>query len=237
MASGQRLVSPWLSKESFSLVERYTRSEERLNSATHAFGTVLAIIGLIFLIVHADDQGRLGSLPAVIVYGAAMVLLFLFSALHHAVRHPRAKQILLALDHSGIYLLIAGTYTPFCLLMPAGQEWKLLTIIWSLAGLGIGVKVLAFLTRRSAVYERFAFLFYLAMGWFPILWAWNDVVEHLVPMGVGLLVAGGVAFSTGVVFYLWKRFPYGHAVWHLFVVAGAAFHYFSIYHYVVPQAV
>ena len=204
------------------MVDKYSRAEERLNAATHAFGAVLAVIGLVFLIVHASDHGQTGSLPAVIIYGAAMVLLFLFSALHHAVKHPRSKQVLLALDHSGIYLLIAGTYTPFC--------------VWGLAALGVGVKSLAFLTHRSRVYERFAFIFYLAMGWVPILWDGRAVLEKLIPMGLALLVAGGITFSVGVVFYLWRRFPYGHAVWHLFVVAGAAFHYFSIYLYVVPQS-
>lgn len=218
------------------MAERYSRAEEKLNAATHAFGAVLSAIGLAFLIIHAIDDGQSGSVPAVIIYGAAMLLLFVFSALHHAVKRPRLKQVLLALDHGGIYLLIAGTYTPFCLLMPPGHEWELLAIVWGLAALGIGVKLLAFLTRRSDVYERFAFIFYLAMGWVPILWAGADVLEALMPMGFTLLLAGGITFSVGVVFYLWRRFPYGHAVWHLFVVGGATFHYFSIYLYVVPQS-
>ncbi|NQV55734.1 MAG: hemolysin III family protein [Rhodospirillales bacterium] len=218
-------------------VERYSRAEERMNAATHAFGAMLAVAGLVFLVIHATDDGQDGSLPAVIVYGSAMVLLFLFSALHHTVKRPRIKQFLLALDHSGIYLLIAGTYTPFCLLMPPGQEWELLTLIWSLAALGIAVKLAAFLTRRSDTYERFAFIFYLAMGWIPILWASGDVFEALMPMGLTLLIGGGIAFSVGVIFYLWKRLPYGHAVWHLFVVAGTTFHYLSIFYFVIPEPV
>lgn len=217
------------------LGERYTRSEERLNAGTHAFGAVLSVIGLIFLVVHANVDGQEGSLPAVIIYGVALVLLFLFSALHHAVTSPGIKQFLLALDHCSIYLLIAGTYTPFSLLMPAGKEWEFLAIVWSLAVAGIAILMAAFLTRRSDEYERFAFIFYLAMGWIPWLWAGTDVFEALKPMGLGLLVAGGVVFSIGVIFYLWKRLPYGHALWHLFVVAGTAFHYFSIFNYVVPQ--
>ena len=208
-----------------------------MNAATHAFGALLAVAGLVLLAIHAHDDGQDGSLPAVIVYGSALVLLFLFSALHHAVRRPRTKQILLALDHSGIYLLIAGTYTPFCLLMPPGREWELLTLIWCLATLGIAVKLAAFLTRRSGVYERFAYIFYLAMGWIPILWAGGDALEAMTPTGSALVIAGGVAFSIGVVFYLWKRLPYGHAIWHLFVVAGTAFHYLSIFYFVIPEAV
>ena len=212
-------------------------AEERLNAATHAFGAFLSVVGLVFLVMQADSVGRPDSLPAVIVYGIALVLLFLFSALHHAVMRPRIKHILLGLDHGGIYLLIAGTYTPFCLLMPRGREWTLLSLVWGLAMLGIAIQLALFLTRRSGAYERIAFAFYLALGWIPMLWAGEDVVRALAPMGFALLIAGGVAFTIGVVFYLWKHLPYGHAVWHLFVVAGCSFHFFSIFHYVVPKTI
>ncbi len=214
---------------------RYPRSEERLNAATHAMGALLGVVGLVLLVDEADTLGRSGTMAAVIIYGAAMVALFSFSALHHAVSRPRLKQFLLAGDHCGIYLLIAGTYTPFCLLMPAGQEWTLLALVWGMAGAGITIQMTAFLTGRSDGYERFAFVYYLAMGWIPIVWAGGDVLRVLAPWGLGLLVAGGLAYSVGVTFYLWKRLPYGHAVWHLFVVAGSALHFFSIFLYVVPQ--
>ena len=218
-------------------VEAHLQAEERLNAATHAFGALLSAVGLVLLIIQADSVGRPDSLPAVIVYGTALVLLFLFSALHHAFLRPRIRHILLGLDHCGIYLLIAGTYTPFCLLMPRGKEWTLLSLVWGLAILGIAIQVVSFLTRRSGAYERIAFGFYLALGWIPMLWAGDDVVRALAPMGFALLVAGGVAFTIGVVFYLWKQLPYGHAVWHLFVVAGCGFHFFSIFHYVVPETI
>ena len=217
-------------------IERYPRHEERVNAATHALGAVLSVVGLSFLVFEANSVGRSGSLIAVAVYGLALISLFLFSALHHAVSHPRVKHILLALDHAGIYLLIAGTYTPFCLLMPPGREGDLMALIWGLAGVGITVQLAAFLAKRNDGYERFAFVFYLAMGWIPILWAGDYVLGALAPLGLDLLVAGGVAFSVGVIFYLWKRLPYGHALWHLFVVVGAAFHFFSIFHYVIPES-
>jgi hemolysin III len=216
---------------------RYSRAEEHWNAATHGFGAVLGAVGLVFLILQADDVGRVGSLAAVIIYGTALMVLFLFSALHHAVSQPRAKQILLAIDHCGIYLLIAGSYTPFSLLMPAGREGGLLTIVWGAALTGILVQLAAFLLGRSALYERFAFVFYLALGWIPLLWAGGEMSGKLVPAGLALLVAGGITFSIGVVFYLWKRLPYGHAVWHLFVVAACAFHFFSIFYYVVPKTI
>jgi hemolysin III len=214
----------------------HPRTEERLNAATHAFGAFLGVVGLFFLVMQADTVSRPGSLPAVIVYGFALVSLFLFSALHHAVSHPRIKHILLGLDHGGIYLLIAGTYTPFCLLMPRGKEWTLLALVWGLAMLGIAIQVASFLTRRRGAYERIAFALYLALGWIPMLWAGKAVFRALAPMGLALLVAGGVAFTIGVIFYLWKHLPYGHAVWHLFVVAGCGFHFFAIFQYVVPGA-
>ncbi len=216
-------------------VERYPRAEERLSAAAHIFGALISTIGLVLLINQADSVGRTGSLPAVIVYGVALMLLFMFSAVHHAALRLRTKQIFLALDHSGIYLLIAGTYTPFCLLMPSGQKWVLLALIWGLALVGITIQLLAFLTRRSNSYERFAFIFYLAIGWIPILWAGEYIFTALAPMGLNLLIGGGVAYSIGVFFYLWKRIPYGHAVWHLFVVIGATFHFFSILYYVIPK--
>lgn len=217
--------------------EPHPRAEERVNAATHAFGAFLSVVGLVLLVVQADSVGRPDSLPAVIVYGIALVLLFLFSALHHAFLRPRIKHILLSLDHSGIYLLIAGTYTPFCLLMPRGKEWTLLALVWGLAMLGIVIQLVSFLTGRSGVYERIAFAIYLALGWIPMLWAGEHVIGALAPMGLALLVAGGAAFTIGVVFYLWKHLPYGHAVWHLFVVAGCGFHFFTIFHYVVPNTI
>lgn len=217
-------------------IERYPRPEERVNAATHGVAALLSVVGLVFLALQADAVGKAGSVPAVIVYGLSMIFLFVFSATHHAVVQPRIKRFLLALDHSGIYLLIAGTYTPFCLLMPPGQEWLLFGIVWGLAFTGIAVQVLSFLTGYSDLYERFAFVFYLALGWIPMVWTSGDVAAKLAWWGFALIFAGGLAYSIGVIFYLWKRLPYGHAVWHLFVVGGCAFHFFAIFHHVIPVA-
>lgn len=218
-------------------VECFPRDEERWNAATHAFGALLSVVGLVFLIMQAESVGRDGSLPAVVVYCSAMIFLFFFSALHHAVWQPVVKQILLALDHCGIYLLIAGTYTPFCLLLPPGEEWTLLALVWGLAAGGVAVQLWSFLTGQSERYENFAYLFYLAMGWLPALYISEVVFGVLAGGGLALLVAGGLTYSVGVVFYLWKDLRFGHAVWHLFVIAGAVFHFFSIYHYVIPKVV
>ena len=119
--------------------------------------------------------------------------------------------------------------------MPPGQDWVLLVVIWSMATAGMGIQLAAFLARRSESYERFAYIFYLAMGWIPILLAREEIFRALAPLGLALLVAGGVAYSVGVAFYLCKRLPFGHAAWHMFVVVGSAFHYFAILFYVVPK--
>ena len=216
-------------------VERYPRAEERLNAAIHGVGAILSAVGLVFLILLAHSANWTGSLAAIIVYGVALIALFSFSALHHAVVRPDFKHVLLALDHGGIYLLIAGTYTPFCLVLPPDQQERVLALVWGLALMGILVQLTAFLAKRSDGYERIAFVFYLVLGWLPVLWAGDDIYKNLATPGLGLLFAGGMAFSIGVIFYLWKRLPYGHAVWHLFVVVGCAFHYFSIFLYVIPN--
>jgi hemolysin III len=213
---------------------RYTRVEEWIHAATHGLGALLGIVGLILLILQAISVGRPGSLAAVIVYGVALILLYSFSSIHHALTDGALKQFFLSLDHTGIYLLIAGTYTPFCLLMPEGQGWGLFGLIWGLALIGITTQSIAFLTGRSDAYERFAFAFHLAMGWVPILWAGGIIFGALPPIGLGLLIAGGIAYSVGVLFYLWRRIPYNHAIWHLFVVGGSTFHFFSILLFVVP---
>jgi hemolysin III len=215
--------------------EAYPLAEERVNAAIHGLAALLGLAGTVVLIAQAHAEGRAGALPAVIVYGAALVLLFTFSTLQHAISRPTIKQVFASLDHCGIFLLIAGTYTPFCLLLPPRQALLLLIVIWSVAALGIGVQVTAFLAGRAAGYERVAFLFYLAMGWLPISLAGKELLRALAPLGLALLIAGGLAYSVGVAFYLWKRLPFGHAVWHLFVVAGSAFHFFAILLYVIPE--
>lgn len=211
--------------------------EERFNVATHGFGVLLSIAGLVLLIIQAGSIGRAGSLAASVVYGTALIFLFLFSTLHHAASRPRRKQCLLALDHCGIYLLIAGTYTPFCLILPTGKGMMLASFVWGIAAVGIAMQLAAFVVGRSETYERFAFLLYLAMGWMPLIWVKDDIWNALATGGLALLIAGGVAYSAGVIFYLWKSLRYSHAVWHLFVVAGSALQFFSIFYFVVPALV
>jgi hemolysin III len=215
---------------------RYTVAEEVANTITHGMGLLLSVAALVVMIIQAGNAGRDGSMPAVIVFGTSLVFLYFFSAVHHAIPPGRSKQLFLSLDHSGIFLLIAGTYTPFCLLLPEAQVWILLSVIWGTAAVGIAVQIGAFLTGRSERYEKIAFAFYLAMGWIPILMAGGEMFGNLASNGLAFLVAGGVSYSLGIVFYLWKRLPFGHAVWHVFVMGGSAFHFFSVLLYVIPAS-
>ena len=216
---------------------RFTPIEEIINSATHGLGAVLGLIGFVFLLNRALTIGREGSVIAVIVYGAALVLLYSFSALHHGIPSGIMKKIFLSLDHAGIFLLIAGTYTPFCLLMPPGHGWTLFSVIWGLAIGGVVFQTLMFLGGRDKQYERMGFLLHLALGWFPILFAGSIIFGSLPWGGLGLLIAGGLAYSIGVIFYLWRSLPYNHAYWHSFVIGGSTFHFFTIFYFVVPATV
>lgn len=211
----------------------FDRSEEVANSLLHAVGALLAVAGLILLALQATDNGRVGSLAAVLVYGMALILLFTFSALHHGLPLGRAKRLFLGLDHAGIYLLIAGTYTPFCLLA-LDRHNLLLGAIWTLAAVGIGLQATAFLRGWGRSYEKAAFLIYLAMGWLPILLIGRGVMGVLDGAGLLLLVGGGLAYSIGIVFYLWRSLRFSHAVWHTFVLAASAQHFFAVFYYVVP---
>jgi hemolysin III len=211
------------------LVVRPSRGEERANVATHAAGAVLAVVGVVVLAVVARRHGTPRDLFGCVVFGAALVLLYSASTLYHSVgpAHARAKSILRALDHSAIFLLIAGTYTPFTLVTLGGPwGWSLFGVVWGLAVVGIALR-LVLRRRPTALFMAL----YLAMGW-SVLVAEKQLVAALVPGGIALLAAGGAAYTVGVVFYLWHRLPYGHAIWHGFVLAGSACHFAAVLLYV-----
>ena len=209
---------------------RYTLGEEIANSITHGVGGLLAIGGLAVLTTFAALRGSAWHVVACSIFGATMVLLYTVSTLYHGIQHRRAKAVLRVLDHSAIFLLIAGTYTPFTLVNLRGPwGWSLFGVIWGLALLGIVFQI--GLLRRPVV----SVLLYIAMGW-TVLVAMKPLVGAVAPGGLVLLVSGGLAYTVGIVFYAWRRLPYGHAVWHLFVLAGSVLHFFAILFYVVPLA-
>jgi hemolysin III len=210
---------------------RYTMGEEIANSVTHGVGVVLAIVGLGVLIAFAAHRGTAWHMVSCSIYGATLILLFTASTVYHALPYRRAKTVFRALDHSAIYLLIAGTYTPFMLVNLRGPwGWSLFGAIWGLAILGIILKVTIRRPWRAA-----SVTLYLFMGWVIVIAA-KPLVAGVPTGGLVLLGLGGLAYTGGVVFYVWRRMPYHHAVWHLFVLAGSIFHFFAVLLYVIPVA-
>ncbi|MEP1217026.1 MAG: hemolysin III family protein [Marinobacter sp.] len=208
------------------------RIEEWLNSATHGLGAVLSVIGTVVLIVAASQLGDAWKVVSFSIFGASLILLYLASALYHGARHPRLRALFKTLDHCAIFLLIAGTYTPFLLVNMRGTTgWTLFAIIWSLAVSGV---VLKLIFRNRFKLARVGI--YIAMGWL-ITFASSDLVANLSETALHLTIAGGVVYTAGVIFYLADRFPYMHAVWHLFVIGGSALHFSAIYYGVLPYTV
>lgn len=205
-------------------VQDYSPLEELLNSLTHGLGTALAVLGTLGLVVTASLQGDPWSIVAVTVYGLTLITLFLASTLYHSARQPRWRKAFKMFDHCAIFLLIAGTYTPFLLVnMRGATGWTLLGIIWGLAAVGI--------VSKLVFGHRFKFIqvsTYLLMGWLVVV-ASAELPQILSATGLWLLVGGGLAYTGGVVFYLLERLPMNHAIWHLFVLAGAGLHYFAVW--------
>lgn len=197
--------------------------EEIANSITHGIGLVLSVAGFAVLLVFAILGGGASHIVACSIYGATLISLYTASTLYHAVVSPRLKRALRIFDHSAIYLLIAGTYTPFLLLYLRGPwGWSLFGVVWGLAFAGIVFKF-----WFVGHFEHVSTAIYLAMGWLVIVAA-KPVLAHVPTPTLLWLLAGGLFYSCGVIFYVWKRLPYSHAVWHLFVLAGSACHYCAI---------
>ncbi|MGB7846997.1 MAG: hemolysin III family protein [Candidatus Acidiferrum sp.] len=213
-------------------LSRRVRLEEIANAVTHGIGLLLSIAGFVVLLAFAILRGTAGHIVACSIYGATLICLYTASTLYHAVISPRHKRVLKIFDHSAIYLLIAGTYTPFLLLNLRGAwGWSLFGVVWGLAIAGILFKFW--------FVDHFEFLstaVYLAMGWLVIVAA-KPMLTHVAPTTMLWLLAGGLLYSSGVIFYAWKRLPYSHVVWHLFVLAGSTCHYFAILRSLPPARV
>jgi hemolysin III len=210
----------------------YTLGEEIAHAVTHGLGLLLSIVGLAVLVMTASVRGDAWHVVGCAVFGVTLVLLYAASTLYHSIPHPRAKRVLRQLDHAAIFLLIAGSYTPFTLVnLRGGWGWTLLALVWGLAALGIALQV----AKPSRV-RRPAVPIYLVMGWLIVI-AVEPLVRSLHPEGLVLLILGGVAYTLGVVFFAWRRLPYNHAVWHVFVLAGSACHFSCVFGYVLPSAV
>lgn len=215
-------------KESIILSSHSSLREEIANSITHGIGFLLSIAGLVVLVVSASYEGDPWKIVSFSVYGASLVILYLASTSYHSFHSPRLKHVLRIIDHCAIYLLIAGTYTPFTLLNMRGPVgWTLFGIIWGLAALGIALK--GFHVDRFPILTP---LIYIGMGWLGTVAVW-PTVKVIPPGGIALLVAGGVTYTLGVIFYALEKLPYNHAIWHLFVLGASACHFFAVLHYAV----
>lgn len=203
--------------------ERRAAIEEIANTLTHGIGLLLAIGGLVVLLYLSLTLGTRAHLWSTAIYGASLVALYGASTLYHSVRDPVRKRVLRVVDHCAIYLLIAGSYTPFMLVNLRGAwGWTLFGIVWSLALLGLIFKL--FFTGR---FERLSLGIYLGMGWLAIL-AVRPMIEHVPPLGLLLVVIGGLLYTGGTWFYARDHLPFNHAVWHLFVLGGSACHYAAV---------
>ncbi|MCC3357085.1 PAQR family membrane homeostasis protein TrhA [Bacillus sp. REN16] len=205
-----------------------TLKEEIANAITHGIGVLLSIPALVMLIVFAVKYGDVWHIVSFSIFGTTMVLLYLFSTLLHSITHLKAKKVFAILDHSAIYLLIAGTYTPFVLVAIRGWlGWTIFGVVWGLAVVGIVFKV--FFVEKFMILSTVC---YVLMGWL-IIAGIKPLYESIGFNGFMLLLTGGILYTVGAVFYVWRKLPFNHAIWHLFVLAGSAAMFFSVLFYVV----
>jgi hemolysin III len=208
----------------------YTRREEVANAITHGIGTVLSLAALVVLIVFASLKGTSWHVVSFTIYGVTMLILYVNSTLVHSFREGKVKDLFEFFDHSSIYLYIAGSYTPFMLVAIRGPlGWTLFGIVWGFAIVGCLFK--AFFVKKFLFMST---IFYILMGWMIVI-AWNPLTAVVPSGGMTLLALGGIMYTLGTVFYVWRGFPYHHAIWHLFVLAGSILHFLSVFLYLIPN--
>lgn len=207
---------------------RYTAAEEIANGITHGLGLAASIAGTAFLIVFVSLDGDPWQIVGSSIYGATLVALYAASTLYHTSRRPGAKRLFRVLDHCAIYLLIAGTYTPFALVgLRGGWGWALFGVVWGLCAAGIVFK--AFFTGRL---DSLSTAVYVAMGWLCLV-AVKPMIEALPVSVLAWLLIGGILYTAGTLFYHNRRIPYSHAIWHIFVIAGTACHFLAVSQHVL----
>jgi len=213
-------------------ISHYSIAEERMNIGSHALGFVLSLVALIMLVLHAARYGSVWHIVSFSVFGASLITLYASSTLYHSAKSPQWRSRLRVVDHATIYVLIAGTYTPFTLITLGGLVgWLIFGISWGMALIGITLKI--FFTGK---YDRVSTLMYVFMGWI-IIFAINPLLENLSADGLFWLVAGGVAYTVGAALYSIKRIAFNHAIFHVFVLLGSFCHFVSVYFYVLPAQV
>ncbi|MEH7341364.1 PAQR family membrane homeostasis protein TrhA, partial [Priestia megaterium] len=207
----------------------FTRGEEIANAITHGVGAVLSIVGLTLLIVLSSLEGTPWHVISFTIYGVTMLLLYVSSTLVHSFPEGKVKDLFEIFDHSSIYLFIAGTYTPFLFIAVKGTTgWTLFGIVWGIALAGIVFK--AFFVKKFLFISTILYVF---MGWM-IVFAWDSLTQNIAHQGIVLLVVGGVLYTIGAVFYVWRGFRFHHMIWHMFVLGGTVLHFLAIILYVLP---
>lgn len=210
---------------------RYSSGEELANALTHGIGAALSVAALAVLVTYAGLAGDPWRVVSFSIYGATLIALYLASTCYHALRAPRLKRLFRIFDHAAIFLLIAGTYTPIALVtLRGGWGWTLFGLIWGLAIAGL-VLTIFFVDR----YRLLTVAVYLGMGWLGVI-AVKPMLRAMPTGGLIWLGLGGLAYSGGVVFYVWRRLPFNHAIWHVFVLGGSACHFFCFLFYVLHAA-
>lgn len=206
----------------------FSKKEEVAHAITHGIGALLSMVALVLLIVSSALNGSALVIVSTTVFGCTMLFMYVSSTIVHSLPVGKWKDIFLIIDHASIYVFIAGTYTPFVLIqINGGFGWTLFGIVWGCAFMGIILKL--FFVKKFVILSTF---FYILMGWMIVI-AWKPLTEALHTNGIILLVTGGIIYTLGSVFYVWKRIPYHHVIWHVFVLAGSIFHFFAIFLYVI----
>ncbi len=206
------------------IINKFPFGEELANFISHAAGGVLSVAALIILIIRAVSLGNTLDIVSFTIFGSALILMYTTSSIFHALRWNKAKEVFEILDHSVIYVLIASTYTPFLLVVVGGKEGiTLLVIEWLICILGIVFK--SFFVQKFVVFST---LLYIIMGWL-VVFVWNDLLASINNLSLLFLILGGVFYTMGTLFYMWRLFKYHHLVWHIFVIFGSIAHFFAVY--------
>lgn len=210
------------------MTARYTHGEELANSITHGIGAFLSMVGLGMLIVHSAVNSSVISLVSSIIYGITLTMMYMSSTLYHSFRKPSIKKLFRTIDHCSIFLLIAGSYTPFTLITLKGTTgYTLFSVIWIITIVGIAINII-----DVKKYSKLSLVCYITMGW-AVVFAIKPLLSNLDTNGFSFLLWGGIAYTVGILFYVNKKTRYMHSIWHLFVLAGSVLHFIVIFRYVI----
>lgn len=213
-----------MSNTSRTRISEYSFKEELVNSITHGAGAILSVVGLVYLCIQASRSGTYLHMISYVIFGSTLIMLYSASTLYHSFSNTKFNKLFQKLDHLSIYFLIAGTYSPFMLvILKDGSGMLMLQVIWALVAVSCIFKF-----SKYSILQRIAFANYVVMGWLVLI-VLGELAVLLPPISLYLLLVGGVLYTSGLVFFFWERLPFNHSIWHLFVLGGSISHYFSIY--------